>query len=55
MVNGSIVGYGAYALRAKCQFEPPKQAFVLIDSKRGKCGFQDVWTDWLPPNLTHGD
>ena len=48
VVNGSIVGYGAYALRNKCDFEEPKQAYVLIDSKRGKCCFEHIWTDWMP-------
>jgi hypothetical protein len=51
VVNGSLIGYNAYALRAKCQYERPKQAFVLIDHQRGKCQFSDIWTDWLPPHL----
>jgi hypothetical protein len=34
--NGSVVGYNAYALSIKAEFEKPKQAFILIDKKRGK-------------------
>jgi hypothetical protein len=34
--NGSVIGYGAYALSIKAGFEKPKQAFFLIDKKRGK-------------------
>lgn len=48
IVNGSVMGYNAYALKAKCPFEPPKQAFTLIDSQRGLSLFADVWTDWMP-------
>jgi hypothetical protein len=36
LLNGSIVGYNAYALSIKAEFEPPKQTFFLIDKKRGK-------------------
>lgn len=51
VVNGSTIGYNAYALKSKCDYEDPKQAYCLIDSKRGKCAFMDIWTDWLPPGL----
>lgn len=36
IVNGSLVGYNAYALAIKAEFEPPKQSFFLIDRDRGK-------------------
>ncbi len=36
VMNGSIVGYNAYAIKIKAAFEEPKQGFFLIDSKRGK-------------------
>lgn len=36
LLNGSIVGYNAYALSIKAEYEPPKQVFFLIDRKRGK-------------------
>lgn len=35
IVNGSIIGYNAFALFIKAGFERPKQAFFLVDRKRG--------------------
>lgn len=34
--NGSIIGYGPFALSIKADYAPPKQAFFLIDKKRFK-------------------
>jgi len=34
--NGSLIGYSPFALSIKANFEPPKQAFFLIDKKRFK-------------------
>jgi hypothetical protein len=34
--NGSLIGYNAFALSIKADFEKPRQALLLIDSKRGK-------------------
>lgn len=48
VVNGSLIGYNAYALKAKCDYEPPKQQFITIDHTRGKCCAKDIWTDYLP-------
>lgn len=36
IVNGSLIGYNAYALRIKASPEPPQQAFFLVDSSVGK-------------------
>ncbi len=36
IVNGSMIGYNAYAMSIKARFEKPKQALFLIDKKRGK-------------------
>lgn len=36
IVNGSLVGYNAFALSIKAGFERPQQAFFLIDSRRGR-------------------
>lgn len=36
IVNGSMIGYNAYAMSIKASFEKPKQALFLIDKKRGK-------------------
>jgi hypothetical protein len=34
--NGSMIGYNAYALSIKADFEKPRQAFFLMDRDRGK-------------------
>jgi len=34
IVNGSLIGYNAFAMFIKAGFEKPKQAFFLIDRKR---------------------
>lgn len=34
--NGSLIGYNAFALAIKADYEPPKQALFLIDKKRGR-------------------
>jgi hypothetical protein len=34
--NGSLIGYNAFALSIKADFEPPKQQLLLIDRKRGR-------------------
>jgi hypothetical protein len=36
IVNGSLIGYNAYAIRIGAKFEPPRQAFFLINSQHGK-------------------
>jgi hypothetical protein len=37
-VNGSLCGYDAYAQTLGCEYEPPIQAFQLLDKKRGFTG-----------------
>lgn len=34
--NGSLIGYNAFALSIKADFDRPKQALFLIDKKRGR-------------------
>ena len=34
--NGSLIGYNAFALSIKADYEEPKQTLFLIDKKRGK-------------------
>ena len=34
--NGSLIGYNAFAVAIKAEYEPPCQSFFLIDKKRGK-------------------
>lgn len=36
--NGSIIGYNAFAVQIKADFETPRQVFFLVDKKRGKTG-----------------
>lgn len=43
VINGSLIGYNPYALEIGAQYEDPKQAFFLIDSKRGKTMPSSVW------------
>lgn len=34
-VNGSLIGYNAYAAQNKFQYQPPMQAFLVLDAARG--------------------
>ena len=34
-INGSLVGFNSYAMQLGAKFEEPKQAFQLLDTKRG--------------------
>lgn len=36
LCNGSLIGYNAFALAIKADYERPKQLFFLIDKKRGR-------------------
>ena len=46
VVNGSLIGYGAYALAIKADFEKPKQAFFLINHQRKEVtDFCPIWVD----------
>lgn len=36
ITNGSVIGYNPFAISIKADYEPPRQAFFVIDSKRGK-------------------
>lgn len=48
IVNGSMIGYNAYALRVKARFEQPQQAYFLVDHKRGKTVTARIFTDHMP-------
>jgi hypothetical protein len=45
ITNGSLIGYNSFALHIKARYEPPQQAFFLIDSERGKCVQVPIWVD----------
>lgn len=42
-VNGSLIGFNAYAMSVRAAPEPPQQAFYILDSKRGKTAQFPVW------------
>lgn len=42
ILNGSMVGFNDFALSIKADYEKPKQAFFLVDRKRGKTGFYPI-------------
>lgn len=42
VVNGSLIGYNAYALAIKASPEPPQQAFFLIDQNVGTTMFTPI-------------
>ncbi len=43
--NGSLIGYNAYSQSIKADFEPPKQAFFLMDRKRGVTIYAPIMFD----------
>jgi hypothetical protein len=43
VVNGSVIGFNAYAMSIKATPEAPRQAFYLLDSKRGKTCSSPLW------------
>lgn len=43
VVNGSVIGFNAYAMSIKASPEDPQQAFYLLDSKRGKTCKSPLW------------
>jgi hypothetical protein len=42
-VNGSLIGYNAYAMSVRAKPEAPQQAFYVLDSKRGKTAMHPIW------------
>jgi hypothetical protein len=42
LVNGSLIGWNAYAARIKADFERPQQAFLLIDKEWGPSVFAPI-------------
>ena len=45
VMNGSVIGYNAYAIRIKAKYQKPSQTMFLIDKKRGKtCVWPVVFT-----------
>lgn len=42
-VNGSLIGYNAFAMSIRAFPEPPQQAFYILDNKRGKSVRAPIW------------
>lgn len=43
LVNGSVIGYNAYAQSIKARFEEPQQALFLIAKEHGPTCFNRIW------------
>lgn len=43
--NGSVIGYSAYALSIKAEYEEPKQTFAVIDRERGLTRVLPIFCD----------
>jgi hypothetical protein len=43
LCNGSLIGYNAFALSIKADFEPPRQTLFLLDKKRGRTCTWPIW------------
>lgn len=43
MVNGSLIGFGAYSQWIKAAYEPPQQMMYFLDKQRGKCLSTPLW------------
>jgi len=45
MMNGSLIGYSAYAQLLQCQFEPPRQMMCLVEKDHGMTGSHPVFVE----------
>ena len=45
IVNGSLIGYSDFAMSIGAGFEPPQQAFCLLDSQKWKCMTAPIWVE----------
>ncbi len=50
IVNGSMIGVTPYSLANSFAPEPRRQAFMMIDSERGKCISAPVWLPQYDPS-----
>jgi hypothetical protein len=48
VVNGSLIGHSPYAVAIRAPYEPPRQAWFLMDSERGRCCSTPIWVDERP-------
>jgi hypothetical protein len=49
VVNGSMIGLNAYAMRYKFSPEPRQQAWYMLDATRGKCLSAPIWLPQYKP------
>lgn len=54
VVNGSLIGYNAFALGIKARYEPPMQGFFLLDRDRGKRMVSPVMVDSKQSRMLSG-
>jgi hypothetical protein len=45
VTNGSLIGFNPFAVSIGAKYEPPQQAFFLVDSKRGKTASYPIWVE----------
>ncbi len=45
LINGSLVGFGAYSMAIKADFERPQQQFAVIQPRRGKTVTAEIFCD----------
>ncbi len=45
LINGSLIGYGTYAMAIGAEFQKPCQSFVVISKKWGKVGVSPIFVD----------
>lgn len=53
VTNGSLIGFNPFAIAIGAKYEPPQQAFFLIDSRRGKTASYPIWVEDRPEKLAH--
>lgn len=54
VVNGSLIGYNAFAQSIKARYEPPRQAFFLVDRDRGKKEVSPIYVDEMQRRMPCG-
>lgn len=45
LINGSLIGYGTFAMAIGAEYSTPSQAFVVISKKWGKVGVSPIFVD----------
>lgn len=45
VINSSLIGYSPYSIKIKAPYEPPTQAFFLVEPGRGKRADNRIWVE----------